>query len=588
MNIRDYIAQKKPVIFDGAMGTYFTDSTGAESGRCELANLITPDIIRGIHREYLQAGAMAIKTNTFLISNSVVQNNTAQVPALIEAASRIALDAAAEYDALVFGDIGAASGNTEADLAQVYFMQAQEFVKNGVTNILVETLSTDSGIPEFAALLKKLCPDAFLLVSFAVSPEGITGDGLMAADVLKRTAAVPEVDAVGMNCVSGPSHLLQIAEGLEPLEKPLSVMPNAGYPTVLGRRIAFQGTPLYFGSRTAALIHTGAAIVGGCCGTTPAHIAQLAAELKGWKVEDLRDRKETEGGGIKEKKDEFSEKFRSNQFLYAVELDPPKNDRIQEYMENVRTLQEAGADAITIADCPVGRPRADSSLLACKVKRELGIEPIPHMTCRDRNLNATKALLLGLSIENVHNVLIVTGDPIPAADRSEVKSVFNFNSRKLAQYISSLNENTFSSPFRIFGALNVNAANFDVQLRLAQEKEQNGVQGFLTQPVLSEAAAENIRKARAVLKGKIFGGIFPVVSYKNACFLNNEVNGIHVSDEIMKQYEEKDREEGERLAVELSLIMMNKIKDSVDGFYLMTPFQRVGLITKIMTEFKKQ
>lgn len=157
--------------------------------------------------------------------------------------------------------------------------------------------------------------------------------------------------------------------------------------------------------------------------------------------------------------------------MLAVELDPPVDDEIGFFMEGVAALRDAGADAVTIADCPVGRPRADSSLLACKVKRELGMEPLPHMACRDRNLNATKALLLGLSIEGVHNVLLVTGDPIPTEARDEVKSVFNFNSRKLARYVSGLNENELTTPFRLFGALNLNARNFAMQLKMAQEKE---------------------------------------------------------------------------------------------------------------------
>ena len=255
-------------------------------------------------------------------------------------------------------------------------------------------------------------------------------------------------------------------------------------------------------------------------------------------------------------------------------------------MDGVRTLRDCGADAITIADCPVGRPRADSSLLACKIKRELGVEPLPHLTCRDRNLNATKALLLGLSMEGVHNVLLVTGDPIPTAERGEVKSVFNFNSRKLAQYVSTLNSEVLTTPFRIFGALNLNAVNFDRQLALAQEKEDCGVTGFLTQPVLSQEALDNLRKARDVLKGKILGGIFPVVSHRNACFLNNEISGMHVSDQIVRLYEGLSREEAEELAVRISAEAAKAIAPFADGYYLMTPFRRVELMARILKEIK--
>lgn len=249
-------------------------------------------------------------------------------------------------------------------------------------------------------------------------------------------------------------------------------------------------------------------------------------------------------------------------------------------------MKRAGADVVTIADNPVGRPRADSCLLACKIKRELGVEPLPHMTCRDRNRNAAKALLLGLSMEGVHNVLLVTGDPIPSEDRDEVKSVFNFNSRRLAAYVSGLNETVLRTPFRIFGALNVNAKNFDQQLRIALEKEENGVSGFLTQPVLSREALENLKTARRTLRGKILGGIYPVVSHKNACFLNNEIAGMHISEEIVSLYEGRDREEAEELAVEVSARIAEEIAPCTDGLYLMTPFKRVALMVRILREIR--
>jgi homocysteine S-methyltransferase len=272
--------------------------------------------------------------------------------------------------------------------------------------------------------------------------------------------------------------------------------------------------------------------------------------------------------------------------VIAVELDPPTDDDGDKFLAGVRALRDAGADAVTIADCPVGRPRADSSLLACKVHRELGVDPLPHMTCRDRNLNATKALLLGLSIEGVHNVLLITGDPVPTEDRSEVKSVFNFNSRKLARYVSSLNDQTLKSPFRVFGALNLNAHNFEMQLALAVEKEECGVSGFLTQPVLSQQALDNLKLARQTLKGKILGGIYPVVSHRNACFLNNEIAGIHVCDEIISLYEGKDREAAEELAVTISAQVAQAIAPYTDGLYLMTPFQRVSLMERILEQVK--
>ena len=189
-------------------------------------------------------------------------------------------------------------------------------------------------------------------------------------------------------------------------------------------------------------------------------------------------------------------------------------------------------------------------------------------------------------MEGVHNVLLVTGDPIPTENRDEVKSVFNFNSRKLARYVSGLNENTLRTPFRIYGALNLNARNFAQQLKIAREKEENGVSGFLTQPVLSAEALENLKLARETLHGRILGGIFPVVSHKNACFLNNEIAGMRVCDEIVALYEGLDRAAAEDLAVTISARIAAEIAPYTDGVYLMTPFRRVALMERIIAEIR--
>jgi methionine synthase I (cobalamin-dependent)/5,10-methylenetetrahydrofolate reductase len=582
MDIRSHLAQGRPLLFDGAMGTCFAALPGRAAERCESANLDHPEEILSIHRAYLAAGCQAVKTNTFSVGVDLAQGDDDLAHRLIEEGSRLALEAAEPYGVPVFADLGPAPQSQEFGPAQVYLRQADLFLDQGLTHFLIETLPSDEGVAELARHLKGRCPAAFLIVSFAVGPDGATREGRLGRELLLRTAALPEVDAVGYNCVSGPSHMLRQIEGLNLGDTFLSAMPNAGYPTVLGRRTVYQGTPDYFAQRLEQLVQAGAAIVGGCCGTTPEHIARTAATLARTAVRHPGARPGQPRPRRAPSKSALWDKLDGGKRVVAVELDPPVDDDAAPFLDGVRTLRDAGVDAITIADCPVGRPRADSSLLACKLKRELGVEPLPHLTCRDRNLNATKALLLGLSMEGVHNILLVTGDPIPSTDRDEVKSVFNFNSRKLARYTSSLSEGTLATPFRIFGALNLNARNFDVQLRLAQEKEECGVSGFLTQPVLSPEALENLKRARAALKGKILGGVFPVVSHKNALFLNNEVAGIHVCDEILSLYEGKSREEGEDLAVRISARIAREIAPYTDGLYLMTPFRRVHLITRIL------
>lgn len=586
-DIRTYLKESGPLLFDGAMGTYFAALPGRAGERCELGSLHHPEEVAKIHRAYLEAGCRAIKTNTFTVGADLAQGDEETARRIIEASCRLAREAAEPYGAYVFADIGPAPESPGLRRAENYCRQADLFLEQGVRCFLLETLPGGRGLRQLARHLKDRCPESYLITSFAVSFDGATREGDFGQTLLRRAAALEEVDAVGFNCVSGPQHLLTYIQGLDAAGVTLSVMPNSGYPAVQGRRTVFQGTPEYFGRKLAEICQAGASIVGGCCGTTPEHIAQAARALAAPRRITVSVRApETPEPRPVRAVNTLAEKLDQGRRVIAVELDPPVDDDIGFFLEGVRTLADAGADAVTIADCPIGRPRADSCLLACKIRRELGVEPLPHMTCRDRNLNAAKALLLGLSIENVHNVLLVTGDPIPSEDRDEVKSVFNFNSRRLAAYVSGLNETVLRTPFRIFGALNVNAKNFDAQLEAAREKEQNGVTGFLTQPVLSREALENLKTARGALRGKILGGVYPVVSYKNACFLNNEIAGMNISEEITALYRDKSREEAEDVAAAVSVRIAREAAPYTDGLYLMTPFKRVALMVRILRELR--
>lgn len=587
MDIRTYLQQGSPLLFDGAMGTYFASRDGRSGQQCESANLSDPDEILQIHRAYLQAGCKAIKTNTFSVSTMLAQGANSAAQEIVEAGCRLAMTAAGPESAYVFADIGPVPQEHIHKAEQIYIMQGEWFLAQGVTCFLLETLSDDNGVAGFARWLKGRCPSAYLIVSFAVDHSGVTGSGRLGRELYRNTSTLNETDAVGFNCVSSPHHLLKLIQTLPSSGKPLSVMPNAGYPVVLGRRVVFDGKADYFAEQMAQIVRSGASIIGGCCGTTPEHISHTAkallAPLPAVKIAPAQPETEKKQ---KSGQNSLWEKLERGKYAIAVELDPPVDDDVEGFLSGVQTLRDAGADAVTIADCPIGRPRADSSLLACKIKRELDVEPLPHMTCRDRNLNATKALLLGLSMEGVHNVLLVTGDPIPSEDRDLVKSVFNFNSRKLARFVSDLNENVLRTPTHIYGALNLNAHNFAVELRRAQEKEECGVEAFLTQPVLSKQALDNLILARETLQGKLLGGIFPPVSHRNACFLNNEISGMRVCDEIISLYEGKERVQAEDLAVKISAAIAGEIRPYTDGAYLMTPFRRTALMTRIIKEIK--
>ena len=590
LDVRKLLAQR-PLLFDGGTGTYYKAKPGQE---CEQANLTDPDGILAVHRAYLAAGADAIKTNTF----SLPRLAAAQQPGweqLADAGWQLAAKAAGETGAAVFADLGPAPDTENLPAEQVYLSVAKRFALLGARNFLFETLSTEEGVLEAIHALKQTVPEAFVLVSFAVLPDGYTREGRYCAELVRRMAQSGVVDAVGLNCVSAPGAMRALVQQLGDAGLPLSVMPNAGYPVVARAQVRYQGKPAYFARELSRLATEGVRILGGCCGTTPQHIAALRTALDALPEALPAAPAAKPAAAAKpavETDDAFLRKLRAGQRVIAVELDSPKDADLTAYLEGARRLQAAGADLLTIADCPIARARMDSSLVACRVHRELGMNVLPHMTCRDRNLNATKALLLGLYAEGVREVLAITGDPIPTAERDEVKNVYQFNSRKLAQYIVSLagEGREMPSPITVFGALNLNARNFEVELRRAAEKLENGMSGFLTQPVLSAQAVENLKKTRETLgeRAKILAGILPVVSQRNAIFMENEVNGIHVDEAIIQKFEGLDRTAGEELGLEVSVQAAKAAAPYADGFYLMTPFNRVALMERLIARLRTE
>mgnify|MGYP002689483619 FL=1 len=590
LDVRKLLAQR-PLLFDGGMGTYYKAKPGQE---CEQANLTDPDGILAVHRAYLAAGADAIKTNTF----SLPRLAAAQQPGweqLADAGWQLAAKAAGETGAAVFADLGPAPDTENLPAEQVYLSVAKRFALLGARHFLFETLSTEEGVLEAIRALKQTVPEAFVLVSFAVLPDGYTREGRYCAELVRRMAQSGVVDAVGLNCVSAPGAMRALVQQLGNAGLPLSVMPNAGYPVVARAQVRYQGKPEYFARELSRLATGGVRILGGCCGTTPQHIAVLRTALDALPEALPAAPAEKPAAVAKpavETDDAFLRKLRTGQRVIAVELDSPKDADLTAYLEGARRLQAAGADLLTIADCPIARARMDSSLVACRVHRELGMNVLPHMTCRDRNLNATKALLLGLYAEGVREVLAITGDPIPTAERDEVKNVYQFNSRKLAQYIVSLagEGREMPSPITVFGALNLNARNFEVELRRAAEKLENGMSGFLTQPLLSAQAVENLKKTRETLgeRAKILAGILPVVSQRNAIFMENEVNGIHVDEAIIQKFEGLDRTAGEELGLEVSVQAAKAAAPYADGFYLMTPFNRVALMERLIARLRTE
>lgn len=585
MNLLEKL-KRGTVFFDGAMGTYYADKYGREPEYCEFANLSYPNRIESIHNEYIASGSDVITTNTFGANTEGLDCDWETVEKIIESGWAIAKKAVHGSPVAVFADIGPIPHVEGLDNTEEYLRIVDCFLRLGAENFLFETFSSFEVLETLAKHIKKETPSSIVICSFAVSADGFTREGVSLSRIQKAMNADENVDIFGLNCMCGPIHMAKLISEIAVSDKPLIAQPNAGYPTQIGNRVYFENNSDYYARGLVEISASGASIIGGCCGSTPEHIAK-AHKLFYQKSSEIPLPKAAKTQATIEKSENrLWDKLEHGKKVFAVELDPPANSDIRAFMEGAAALRDAGADAITIADCPISRARADSSMLASKLRRELDIDTIPHMTCRDRNIIATKALLLGLNIEGVNNVLVVTGDPVPSSERGTIKSVFNFNSVVLANYIHDLGEEFIRGPFRVFAALNLNALNFDIQLRHAKEKLEHGVDAFLTQPVHSSRALANLKTARSELSGKILGGVMPIVSHRNACYMNSEIAGISVSDEIIAQYEGLDKEQASRLAVTLTTEIAKSMEPFVDGYYMITPFMRTDLICEIMKNLK--
>ncbi len=570
-------------LFDGAMGTYLAEQHNISVTRCEQLNLIHPEWVLAAHQAYIRAGATAIKTNTFSANTGALNAQWGAAEEILRKGAGLAKEAAGDK-AVIFASIGPVSLGSEEEEWTEYGRIIRVFLEEGINHFLFETFHEYEILIRLAKEVKRLCPGGFVIAECTVTADRYTTSGISVSEIERALLDASEVDAYGFNCTCGPMHLLHIAREMEIGDKPVSIMPNAGYPSVNGGRTVFENAPVYFAEQMAKIKECGVAILGGCCGTTPEHIRLMAERFRG--VQQVKEPlfKVQAYGPIERP---FSTGFGPKKI--AVELDSPMNAEAGRFFKAAQTLWEREINWLTIADCPVARARVDSSMLASSLKHRYGIDAMPHLTCRDRNLNATKALLLGLGIEGIRQVLVVTGDPIAAEDRSKVKGVFNFNSEKLIAFIRDLNREALgAAPIEAAAALNVNAANFGAELERAKRKEAAGAVRFLTQPLFTEESCANLELARKELKTELFGGILPLVSYRNACFVNSEISGINIPAETVAKYEGLSREEAGVLAVELSVRTARQIADLVDGFYLITPFQRAGLICDIIDRIREE
>lgn len=590
------------LITDGAMGTWYDRLTGYKGNLAERANLENPQQIRDIHRAYIEAGAQLIRTNTFAVNSMFFSAD--QIKEVLKAAWENASQAVSDsgkdvWIAADMGPIDADETKSDGDVEQEYIQLSDYFLRLGAKVFVFETLSDFRYVKRAGSYIKAKCPDAFVVMQFSFNRNGYTRSGMSVRAILSEVASMADMDAVGFNCGVGPLHLYELLKNQSfPEGKYMTVLPNAGYPTELRGRTLYSENVPYYVEMMGRIANLGFDIIGGCCGTTPEHIRWLHHLL----VNNVKppkklmpavystDRQSGCGQEAAEEKTELIQKLERGEKIFVVELDPPFDANDTKLMDGASLLRDIGVDMITLADSPLARPRADSIASAIKMRYTRQMEAMPHISCRDKNVIAHRAQLLGMHMNGLRHALIVTGDPIARGDRESIKSVFNFNSIKLMKYVQTMNQEVFGNrPIYYGGALNHNngsADNIAARMRLKMEA---GAQWFLTQPIYGQDDIDRLRELKEKSGGRIIAGIMPLVSRKNALFIKNEMPGIHVPEHVLEQYEEgMSREAYEDVAAAISVDLMKRLEDVCDGYYMMTPFNRAALIKRIILQAKKE
>lgn len=601
MKLKKFL-QENILLMDGAMGTYYQQLQENKENIAELANLSEPDTVLKIHREYLEAGADIIRTNTFAV-NSVVLSGISENARmdLLRRGCRLAKQAVEEErlrtgrECFVAADLGPVAGG-EKDAEEIlseYFSICDVFLSEGMDIFWLETFSSTEFVPEILTYIKEKVPEAFCSVSFCINKNGFTTAG-QKAERLLFSGSLKLADAIGFNCGIGSVHMKSVLAGCR-LPKDVFVLaaPNAGYAEGYSSRAAFLNSAGYFGGNMAEIAGFGADIVGGCCGTMPSFIREMRKKISGKQaVERIRREeyqmlakaKKTAEVPVQQKNEnKLKEKLLRGEKIIAVELDPPYNADGEKLLACAKTLSDYPVDVLTFADSPMGRSRADSTLTALHINRETGMQVVPHVCCRDRNVIAMRSLLLGAHINGLRNLLIVTGDPVPGDDRKNVTGVFDYNSIRFMNYVTEMNAELFPEDGFFFGgALNYNYPNAEKVAERMEKKMAAGCSFFLTQPVFSDTDMERIKWLKERTGAKILAGILPPVSLKNASFIRNEMAGMNVPDEVLSMYRaDMTREEGEAAGAEIAKALMKKLDPFVDGYYFMLPFNRVSLIGRI-------
>lgn len=589
--------KKQILIADGAMGTILY-SHGVDRSFEEL-NVTHPEQIQNVHEAYINAGANVIQTNTYGANYIKLARYglEEQVKKINQKAVQIAKQAA-KGKVHVLGNIGGIHGaqtliETEEEIKRSFREQLYCLLLEDVDGLILETYYN---LDELKTVLKIAREETELPIVTNVSMHepGVLENGLALTEALKQLEALG-ADVVGVNCRLGPSQMVTSLESVPLLEKAyLAAYPNASLPAYRDGVLFYENEPDYFQTCARDLRNQGVRLIGGCCGTTPEHVRALAEGVKNVAPLEEKVVKQEELVEIlpeRKHREKTIPELAKERPTIIVELDAPKHLDITDYVEGAKALKEAGIDAITLADNSLATPRISNVAIAT-ILQELGIKPLVHLTCRDRNLIGLQSHLMGLHTLGITEMLAITGDPTKIGDFPGATSVFDVNSFKLIELIKKGNNGiSFSgkslrekTSFSVAAAFNPNVANVKRAVQRLEKKIASGADYILTQPVYSNEKMIELKEATAHIEAPIFLGIMPLTSTKNAEFLHNEVPGIKLTDEVRARMKaaEGNRALSTRESIEISKELIDTAIEHFNGIYLITPFMRYDICVELI------
>lgn len=595
-------------VFDGAMGTMIY-SKGVFINRCydELC-FKEPELVKEIHREYAKAGAEIVETNTFGATRPHLTTYGLgdQVEALNKRAAELARQAVGEerYVAGAIGPLGIRLepyGPTSfAEAREMFAEAARGLLAGGVDCFVLETFSDLQELQQ-ALLAVQEVSDRPVIAQVTIQDDGKTsygGDPAEIARALDRWGA----DVIGLNCSVGPAILLEAVEAMvQVTSRPLSAQPNAGMPREIEGRKMYMSSPEYMAKYAKRLIQAGVRFVGGCCGTTPEHIRQMADAVRA-----LSPRQAIAFAAVSERaaaaavepvplaeRSRFGAKIAAGEFVTSIEILPPKGCDAREMLESVRLIKAGGVDAVNIPDGPRAQSRMSAMAASLLIEREVGIEAVVHYTCRDRNLLGMQSDLLGAAAMGLRNLLLVTGDPPKMGPYPQATAVFDIDSIGLTNMVTNLNRgldlggNAIGTPtaFTIGVGVNPGALDLEVELKRFAYKVEAGAQYAITQPVFDPGQLLEFLGRVEGFRIPIIAGVWPLASYRNAEFMSNEVPGVVMPASVlerMRQAESPAAAQAEGLAIARE--MLAEVRGAVQGVQVSAPLGKVPLALAVFSE----